>query len=170
MRPFAGITAVAPPTEAGFVSANPPDRWGGNLDLKDLTAGSTLFLPVFQPGAQFYVGDTHGAQGHGEINQTAVEHSMSFTAQFVVRKDASLAYPRAELPGHVVPMGIDADLDVALEICATEAIGYLREATGGALSTADAYALCSIAVDFVIAEAVDGNKVVAAYVPKSLLP
>jgi acetamidase/formamidase len=169
-KPFAGITGVAPPTEVGFVSANPPNRWGGNLDVRDLTAGSTLFLPVFQPGAQFYVGDTHGAQGHGEIDQTAVEHSMSFTAQFVVRKGASLEYPRAELPDHMVPMGIDADLDVALQIAATQAIGYLRDVTNGALSAADAYALCSVAVDFIIAEAVDGNKVVAAYIPKSLLP
>jgi acetamidase/formamidase len=169
-KPFAGITGVAPPTEAGFVSANPPNRWGGNLDVRDLTAGSTLFLPVFQPGAQFYVGDTHGAQGHGEIDQTAIEHSMSFTAQFIVRKGASLEYPRAELRDHVVAMGIDVDLDVALQISALQAIGYLREVTHGTLSDADAYALCSVAVDFIIAEAVDGNKVVTAYIPKSLLP
>jgi acetamidase/formamidase len=169
-RPFMGITGVAPPTEAGFVSANPPNRWGGNLDVRDLTAGSTLFLPVFQPGAQFYTGDSHGAQGHGEIDQTAIEHSMSLTAQFIVRKGASLEYPRAELPDYMVAMGIDADLDIALQISATQAIGYLREVTKGALSVADAYALCSIAVDFIIAEAVDGNKVVTAYIPKSLLP
>lgn len=169
-KPFMGITGVAPPTEAGFVSANPPNRWGGNLDVRDLTAGSTLFLPVFQPGAQFYTGDSHGAQGHGEIDQTAIEHSMSLTAQFIVRKGAGLEYPRAELRDHMVPMGIDADLDIALQIAATQAIGYLREITKGALSVADAYALCSVAVDFIIAEAVDGNKVVAAYIPKSLLP
>ncbi|PUB20316.1 acetamidase/formamidase [Promicromonospora sp. AC04] len=168
-RPFAGIMAVAPPTDAGFVSANPPDRWGGNMDIKDLTAGSTLHLPVFQPGAQFYVGDTHGAQGHGEINQTAVEHSMSFTARFTVRKGASLTWPRAELPGHHLTMGAHPDLDVALQIAATEAIRFLREQTNGALSDADAYALCSLAVDFVIAEAVDGNKIVAAYIPKPLV-
>ncbi|GAA1644916.1 acetamidase/formamidase family protein [Kribbella alba] len=169
-KPFAGITGVAPPADAGFVSANPPNRWGGNLDIKDLTAGSTLFLPVFRPGAQFYIGDTHGAQGHGEIDQTAIEHSMSFTAQFTVRKGASLVYPRAELPDHMVTTGINADLDTALQMAATEAINYLREVTKGALSAADAYALCSVAVDFVIAEAVDGNKLVAAYIPKSLLP
>jgi acetamidase/formamidase len=70
----------------------------------------------------------------------------------------------------MVTMGIDADLDVALQISALQAIGYLREITNGKLSDADAYALCSVAVDFIIAEAVDGNKVVAAYIPKSLLP
>ncbi|MFG2075315.1 Acetamidase/formamidase [Nonomuraea maritima] len=167
-KPFAGIMAVAPPTSAGFVSANPPDRWGGNIDFRDLVAGTTLYLPVFQPGGMFYVGDTHGAQGHGEVNQTAVEHSLTFTARFTVRKDLTLRWPRAESDTYVWCMGIDADLDVALEIAVKEAVGHLVEATGGALTVADAYALCSIAVDFVVAEAVDGNKAVVAYVPKSL--
>ncbi|MFI7617466.1 acetamidase/formamidase family protein [Nonomuraea terrae] len=169
-RPFAGIMAVAPPTSAGFVSANPPDRWGGNMDFRDLVAGTTLYLPVFQPGGLFYVGDTHGAQGHGEVNQTAVEHSMAFTARFTVRKDLHLEWPRAESDAYVWCMGIDADLDVALRIAVEEAVGYLVEHSGGALTTADAYALCSIAVDFVVAEAVDGNKVIVAYLAKSLLP
>lgn len=168
-RPFSGITGVAPLTDAGFVSANPPDRWGGNMDLKDLTAGSTIYLPVFQPGAQFYIGDTHGAQGHGEIDQTAVEHSMAYTARFTVRKGAALEWPRAETPTHHITMGANVDLDVALQITATEAIRFLREKTRGALSTTDAYALCSLAVDFVIAEAVDGNLLVAAYIPKDLV-
>ncbi|MEO3871140.1 acetamidase/formamidase family protein [Nonomuraea sp. B12E4] len=169
-KPFAGIMGVAPPTSAGFVSANPPDRWGGNLDFRDLVAGTTLYLPVFQPGAMFYTGDTHGAQGHGEVDQTAVEHSMAVTAQFVVRKGASLEWPRAESDEYFWCMGIDADLDVALEIAVKEAVGHLVEVSQGALTSADAYALCSIAIDFVVAEAVDGNKVIVAYIPKSLLP
>jgi acetamidase/formamidase len=168
-RPFSGITGVAPPTDAGFVSANPPNRWGGNMDLKDLTAGSTFYLPVFQPGAQFYIGDTHGAQGHGEIDQTAVEHSMSYTARFSIRKGASLEWPRAETPTHHIAMGADLDLDTALQIAATEAIRFLREKTNGALTATDAYRLCSLAVDFVIAEAVDGNLLVAAYIPKNIV-
>ncbi|MFC7405746.1 acetamidase/formamidase family protein [Georgenia alba] len=168
-RPFAGITAVAPPDDAGFVSANPPDRWGGNMDIKDLTAGSTIYLPVFQPGAQFYVGDTHGAQGHGEVDQTAVEHSTSFTARFTLRKGRSLTWPRAELPGHHLAMGAHTDLDEALKIATTEAIALIREQTDGALSVTEAYRLCSLAVDFVIAEAVDGNQLVVAYVPKDLV-
>ncbi|GII30164.1 amidase [Planotetraspora mira] len=168
-KPFAGIMGVAPPTSAGFVSANPPDRWGGNLDFRDLVAGTTLYLPVFQPGGMFYTGDTHGAQGHGEVDQTAVEHSMSLTVQFIVRKGASLEWPRAESDEYFWCMGIDADLDVALRIAVEQAVGHLVEATEGALTTADAYALCSIAVDFVVAEAVDGNKVIVAYIAKSLL-
>ncbi|MCW2878000.1 MAG: Acetamidase/formamidase [Sphaerisporangium sp.] len=169
-KPFAGITGVAPPTSAGFVSANPPNRWGGNLDFRDLVAGTTLYLPVFQPGAMFYTGDTHGAQGHGEVDQTAVEHSMAYTAQFTVRKGASLEWPRAESDKYFWCMGIDADLDVALQIAVKQAVAYLIGATNGALTTADAYALCSIAVDFIVAEAVDGNKNVVAYIAKSLLP
>ncbi|MBF8187218.1 acetamidase/formamidase family protein [Nonomuraea sp. K274] len=168
-KPFAGIMAVAPPTSAGFVSAYPPDRWGGNMDFRDLVAGTTLYLPVFQPGGVFYIGDTHGAQGHGEVDQTAVEHSMAVTARFVVRKGASLEWPRAESDDYFWCMGIDADLDVALQIAVKEAVGHLVEAGAGRLTTADAYALCSIAVDFVVAEAVDGNKVIVAYIPKSLL-
>jgi acetamidase/formamidase len=89
-RPFAGIMGVAPPTEAGTVSANPPDRWGGNMDIRDLVAGSTVYLPVFQPGGLFTVGDTHGAQGHGEVSQTAIEHSMSVTVRFAVHKGHAL--------------------------------------------------------------------------------
>jgi acetamidase/formamidase len=169
-KPFMGIMGVAPPTSAGFVSANPPNRWGGNLDFRDLTAGSTLYLPVFQPGALFYTGDSHGAQGHGEVDQTAVEHSMSLTARFIVRKAAGLEFPRAENDTYMWCMGIDEDLDIALQIAVREAVGYLVDITKGALTTADAYALCSIAVDFIVAEAVDGNKVIVAYIAKSLLP
>ena len=169
-RPFMGIMGVAPPASAGFVSADPPDRWGGNLDFRDLVAGSTLYLPVVQPGAMFYTGDGHGAQGHGEVNQTAVEHSMSLTARFVVRKGPAPDYPRAEDDRHLWCTGIDRDLDVALRIAVEQTVGCLVDLTKGALSTADAYALCSIAVDFVVAEAVDGNKVIAACVAKSLLP
>ncbi|MEU9884533.1 acetamidase/formamidase family protein [Sphaerisporangium sp. NPDC051011] len=170
LRPFMGIMGVTPPASAGFVSANPPGRWGGNLDFRDLTAGSTLYLPVFRPGGLFYTGDSHGAQGHGEVGQTAVEHSMSLTARFSVRTDMRLEYPRAENDAYVWCMGIDADLDIALRVAVREAVAYLVEATKGALKPADAYALCSMAVDFVVAEAVNVTKVVVAYIPKSLLP
>lgn len=191
-RPFMGIMAVAPPTAAGFVSANPPDRWGGNLDFRELTAGSALYLPVFQPGAQFYTGDSHGAQGHGEVDQTAVEHSMTLTARFVLHKShesheshephesqepqephegsgpGRLEWPRAGNAEYVFCLGIDVDLDVALAIAVEQSVRLLVEAAG--LSVADAYALCSIGVDFVVAEAVDGTKVVAGYLPRTYLP
>lgn len=167
-RPFMGIMGVAPPSDAGFVSANPPQRWGGNLDFRELTAGSTLHLPVFQPGAQFYTGDSHGAQGHGEVDQTAIEHSMTLTARFGLRKGGGLDWPRAENAEYVFCMGIDVDLDVALEISVEQTVRHLVE--NAALSVADAYALCSVGVDFVIVEAVDGTKIVAGYLPKAYLP
>ncbi|HEY9474366.1 MAG TPA: acetamidase/formamidase family protein [Mycobacteriales bacterium] len=167
-RPFMGIMGVAPPTDAGFVSANPPQRWGGNLDFRELTAGSTLYLPVFQPGGQFYTGDSHGAQGHGEVDQTAIEHSMTLTARFGVRRGGGLEWPRAENAEYVFCTGIDVDLDVALQISVEQTVRYLVE--NAALSVADAYALCSVGVDFVIVEAVDGTKVVAGYLPKAYLP
>lgn len=167
-RPFMGIMGVAPPTEAGFVSANPPQRWGGNLDFRELTAGSTLYLPVFQPGALFYTGDSHGAQGHGEVDQTAVEHSMTLTARFTVRRGGGLTWPRAANAEYVFCLGIDVDLDVALRIAVEQTVRCLVDAT--ALSMADAYALCSVGVDFVVAEAVDGTQVVAGYLPRAYLP
>jgi acetamidase/formamidase len=126
---------------------------------------------VLQPGAQLYVGDTHGAQGQGEVDQTAVEHPMALTARFTVRKNLRLTKPRVETPDRHPATGAHADLDVALRTAVTEAIALLREKTGGALSAADACALCSISitVDLVVAEAVDGNQLVTATVPEALL-
>lgn len=166
-RPFAGVMAVAPPTSVGIVSANPPDRWGGNMDFRDLVAGSTLYLPVFQPGGMFYIGDTHGAQGHGEVNQTAIEHSMAVTVQFVVHKCGVLKFPRAEDEDHVWCMGIHADLDEAMRIANQEVVDYLVAVM--AMGDAEAYRFSSLVVDFKVAEAVNGNKVVVAEIHKDRL-
>lgn len=165
--PFAGIMAVAPPASVGIVSANPPDRWGGNMDFRDLVAGSTLYLPVFLPGGMFYIGDTHGAQGHGEVDQTAIEHSMAVTVQFIVHKCGVLKYPRAENDDHVWCMGIHADLYTAMRIANQEVVDYL--VTVMAMSGVEAYRLSSLLVDFKVAEAVNGNKVVVAEVHKDRL-
>ena len=172
--PFPGILAVAPPEGSGFVTSRPPDRWGGNLDLKELTAGSRLFLPVHARGAQFFVGDPHSAQGDGEVNGTAIEHSTSYTCMFVLHPGLGLDVPVAESPAHYIAMGIDVDLDVALEAALTQAIELLVGLTatgafvGTRLDVADAYALCSIAVDFAVAEGVNHTKVVHAKIPKSI--
>ncbi|GAA2399785.1 acetamidase/formamidase family protein [Actinomadura vinacea] len=167
-KPFAGIMAVAPPTSAGTVSANPPDRWGGNMDFRDLVAGSTLYLPVFQPGGMFYTGDTHGAQGHGEVDQTAIEHSMSLTVQFIVRKGGVLKeFPRAENDDHVWCMGIHADYSKAIRIAGQEVVHYLANVLG--MEDVDAYTLSSLVGDFKIAEAVNGNKVIVVEIDKDLL-
>ncbi|MGW2306487.1 acetamidase/formamidase family protein [Actinomadura luteofluorescens] len=166
-RPFAGIMAVAPPTSAGTVSANPPDRWGGNMDFRDLVAGSTLYLPVFQPGAMFYTGDTHGAQGHGEVSQTAIEHSMAVTVQFLLHKGGALKFPRAEDADHVWCMGIHENLDEAMRIANREVVDYLIAVMG--MRDDEAYRFSGLLADFKVAEAVNGNKVIVAEVHKDRL-
>lgn len=174
LAPFPGILAVAPPEGSGPVTSRPPDRWGGNLDLKELTAGSRLFLPVHARGAQFFVGDPHSAQGDGEVNGTAIEHSSSYTLQFVLHRGLGLDLPVADTPQHIIAMGIDVDLDVALAAALSQAIELLIGLTetgafvGTRLDVADAYALCSLAVDFAVAEGVNHTKVVHAKIPRSI--
>jgi acetamidase/formamidase len=175
LRPFMGIMAVAPAlprigqpgiTVEGVQSTRPPGPFGGNLDYKDLGPGATLFLPVFHPGARFYVGDPHSAQGDGEVNGTAIEQSLSGRFRFVLHKDTALAGPRAETATHYVVMGIDVDLDRAMRLATAEAITFLTREKG--LSPADAYTLASIACDFHVAEAVDLTQVVVGKIPKDV--
>jgi acetamidase/formamidase len=175
LRPFMGTMAVAPPRATigqpgiaveGVQNSRPPGAYGGNLDFKDLAAGSSLFLPVFHSGARFYVGDPHSAQGDGEVDGTALEHSLTGTFRFVVHKGRTLSLPRAETPTHHVVMGIDLDLDRAMRIAVEQAVDFLTREKG--LSPSDAYVLASIACDFHIAEAVDLTQVVVGKIPKAL--
>jgi acetamidase/formamidase len=175
VAPFMGIMAVAPRaprvgdpgvTIEGVQSSTPPGPYGGNMDLKDLTAGSTLFLPVFHKGAQFYVGDPHGAQGHGEVSGNALEQSVTGMFRFVLHKGKSIAGPRAETPTHYILMGIDLDLDRAMRMATLDAVDFLVEEKG--LTRDEAFSLASLAVDFHVAEVVDLTQLVAAKIPKSL--
>ena len=175
LAPFMGIMAVAPEsptvgqpgvTLAGVQASRPPGPFGGNLDVKDLTAGSTLYLPVFHPGARFYVGDPHSAQGDGEVSGTAIEQSLSGDFRFVLHKDRSIAGPRAENAAHHILMGIDLDLDRALRKAVVATVDFLVEEQG--LTRSQAFSLASIAVDFRVAEAVDLTQVVTAFVPKAI--
>jgi acetamidase/formamidase len=151
-----------------MISSRPPWRWGGNMDFNKLTAGATLYLPVFHNGAQFFTGDSHAVQADGEINGTAIEASLTGTFQFIVHKGAgqSMRWPRAEDATHYYAMGLDLDLDVAMKNAAQETVDLLREKKG--LSAADAYALASIAVDFRVAEAVDAVQMVYGAIPKAI--
>jgi acetamidase/formamidase len=151
-----------------MVSSRPPARWGGNMDFNKLTAGATLYLPVFNTGAQFFTGDSHAVQGDGEINCTAIEASLTATLQFIVHKGEGQAmrWPRAEDAANYYTMGMDLDLDVAMREAARETVEFLRERFG--LSTPDAYALASIGVDFRVAEAVDSVQVIYGMIPKKL--
>jgi len=166
LRPFFGSMGVAPPAEAGRLNSAPPWIHGGNLDNKELVAGTTLFLPVHVQGALFQVGDGHAAQGNGEVDITALETSLKGTLQFVVRKDMKLKWPRAETSTHFITMGTDEDLTTAAKIAVREMIDFLMSERK--LSRNDAYMLCSAAVDFNITQLVDGKKGVHGMLSKAL--
>lgn len=174
LAPFMGIMAVAPAPEVGqpgvtvpgVQSSTPPGAFGGNLDVKDLKAGSTLYLPVFQTGALFYTGDPHAAQGDGEVSGTAIEQSMNGAFRFIVHKGESTTNPRAETETHHLLMGIDLDLDRAMREAVLEVVDFLVAEKG--LSPAKAVSLASIAVDFRVGEVVDLTQVVVGYVPKEI--
>ncbi len=175
LAPFMGIMAVAPEapvvgqpgvTVAGIQSSRPPGPYGGNLDIKQLTAGSTLYLPVFHDGALFYTGDPHGVQGDGEVSGTALEQSNTGVFRFVLHKGVGIESPRAETPTHYIAIGIDLDLDRAMRKALLAAIEYLGAEHG--VTAADAFTLASLGIDFAVAEAVNQTQVVTALIPKSL--
>jgi acetamidase/formamidase len=167
LRPFFGSLGVAPAPELGRVSSNPPGRHAGNLDNRELIAGSTLFIPVFAPGALFEVGDGHAAQGDGEVDQTAIETSLRGRLQLTVRKDMKLSWPRAETPTDYISMATDPDLTVATRTAVQEMIDFV--ATTWKLSKHQAYQLVSIAGNVSVTQLVDKPNVgVHVRLPKSL--
>jgi acetamidase/formamidase len=170
LAPFMGIMAVAPPDAVAPANTRPPGAFGGNMDLKVLTRGATLYLPIFQEGAQFWTGDGHGLQGDGEVNGTAIEISLAPTLQFIVHPGGArdLAWPRAEDRACHYVTGMDVDLDLAARIAVEHAVAFI--ASRAKLTTAQAYSLASLAVDFRIAENVNHVKVVYGAIPKRLLP
>jgi acetamidase/formamidase len=166
LRPFFGSMGVAPPVASGRVNSAPPGIHAGNLDNKELVAGTTLLIPVHVPGALFQVGDGHAGQGDGEVDITALETSLNGTLRFLVRKGAHLNWPRAETPTHFIAMGIDKDLDEAMKIAVREAVDLI--VAEKKLDRDDAYMLCSVAVDFRVTQVVDGTKGVHAMIPKAI--
>ncbi|HEV2531350.1 acetamidase/formamidase family protein [Phenylobacterium sp.] len=166
LHPFFGSMGVAPPPAIGRYDSTPPTFIGGNMDNKELVAGTTLYLPVFDKGALFEVGDGHAGQGNGEVDVTAMETSLTGTFQFIVRKDLKTAYPRAETPTHYIAMGFDDDLSIAAHKAVREMVEFLTATKG--LSRDDAYMLTSIAGDADITEVVDRNKGVHVMMPKSV--
>ena len=167
LRPFFGSMGVAPPPEAGRVSSNPPGRHAGNLDNRELVAGSTLYIPVFAPGALFEVGDGHVAQGDGEVDQTAIETSLRGRLQLTVRKDMKLTWPRAETPTDYISMATDPDLFLATRLAIQEMVDFLMAEKH--LTRHEAYQLVSIAGNVAITQLVDKPNVgVHVRLPKSI--
>lgn len=166
LRPFFGSMGVAPPDVSGRISSAPPWIHAGNLDNKELVAGTTLFIPVHARGALFLTGDGHAGQGNGEVDITAMETSLIGTFQLIVRKDMHLKWPRAETPSHFITMGIHEDLNEATKMAVREMIDFLVKEKH--LTRDDAYMLASVAADLEITQLVDGNKGVHAMISKSI--
>ena len=167
LKPFFGVMGVAPPPNWGRVSTIQPRAFGGNLDNKELVAGTTLFLPVFNEGALFSCGDGHGAQGDGEVCVTAIETALDGTFKLILREDLGLTYPRAQTPTHLITMGMHEDLDRCVEMALRDMIAWITARTG--LSREDAYMLCSLAGDLRITQTVNGNKGVHMMMETALL-
>ncbi len=167
LKPFFGSMGVAPAPELGRVSSNPPGRHAGNLDNRELVAGTTLFIPVFAPGALFEVGDGHAAQGDGEVDQTAIETSLRARLQLTVRKDMKLTWPRAETPTEYISMATDPDLMVATKGAIQEMIDFLSATRN--LTKHQAYQLISMAGHVVVTQLVDKpNMGVHVTMPKNI--
>ena len=178
LDPFPGVIGVAP-GEDGEIGTLPPRSTGGNMDIKHLTAGSTLYLPVEVEGGLFSTADCHAAQGDGEVCVTGIEAPMFVTARFDVRSDMAIEQPQFETPGPFTPTGvdepmyatsgIDPDLMEATKRAVRYMIDHLHEERG--LTRGEAYMLCSAAVDLKINEVVDApNWTVSAYLPESIFP
>jgi acetamidase/formamidase len=166
LAPFFGSIGVAPSPLVGRISSGPPGSHTGNLDNKDLVAGSTLYVPVHVPGALLSAGDGHAMQGDGEVTLTALETSLRGTIQVTLRKGKRLLWPRAETPTHYIAMGLHTDLDEAARLATREMVEFL--VSEKRMGRDDAYVLCSLAMDLHVTQLVDGTKGVHAMIAKSI--
>jgi acetamidase/formamidase len=166
LAPFQGTFGLAP-AQGGVVSSVPPGQHAGNVDLRDLTEGSILYVPVWQPGAKLYTGDSHALQGDGEVNLTALETAMrEVRIQVILHKQAGWEWPFAETDTHWYALGMHQDLNEAFKIALRNTLDFLERKVG--MTRMDAYALASMAVSFRITQVVDANKGVHGMIPKSL--
>ena len=167
IAPFFGSIGVAPPPASGRVSSRPPWFFGGNIDNKDLVAGSTLYLPVQVRGALLSIGDGHALQADGEVTGTALETSLRGTIELRVLKGKKLRWPRAETPTHYITMGLHEDLNEAARLATREMIEFLTTEKG--FTRDDAYSLCSLACDLHVTQLVDQTKGVHMTLAKSIV-
>ena len=174
LHPFFGSMGIAPPESAGKWNSAPPWMHGGNMDNKELTAGSVIFYPVNAAGALFEAGDGHAGQGNGEVDITALETFLTGTFQFILHKGEAtreqLLWPRAETPTEYIAMGFSPDLKTATEMAVRNMITFLstQNPDHPHLSRDDAYALISTACDVDITQLVDTNDGVHVICPKAL--
>ena len=166
VAPFFGSVGVAPPSTMGRVSSNFPGVHGGNLDNRELTEGSTLFLPVHADGALLSFGDAHAAQGDGEVSCCALETALVGTMRVTVHKGKRLLRPRAETPTHLITMGFSPDLDKAAEIATRDMVELL--VTEKKMSREDAFMLCSSALELRVTQLVDGTKGIHEMLSKAI--
>lgn len=167
VRPFFGQLGVAPPRAFGRQNSKEPREFGGNIDCKELTAGSIIYLPVWNDGALFSTGDGHAAQGDGEVDGTAIETSLKGTFEFHVRKDLHWRMPRAETATHLITFGLDPDLDTAARQALSAMIDWIVART--AIPRDEAYALSSIAVDLHVTQTVNYVKGVHAMLDRGIV-
>jgi acetamidase/formamidase len=167
LRPFFGVMGVAPPAAWGAVSTLPPRQNGGNLDNKELVAGTTLYLPIFADGALFSAGDGHAVQGDGEVCINAIETGLVGRFRLTVRDDMRLEWPYAETPTHVVTMAFDPDLDDCVVVALRLMLDVIQRRAG--LTRSHAYMLASLAADLRITQVVNGNKGVHVMLDKKYL-
>jgi acetamidase/formamidase len=166
LHPFFGSMGVAPPESSGKLDSAPPWMHAGNMDNKELVAGTTLYIPVQAKGALFEVGDGHAGQGNGEVDITALETFLTGTFRFAVHKNQHLLWPRAETPTSYISMGFSPDLKEAATLAVRDMINFLVDEKH--LNRDEAYMLTSVAVDVDITQLVDGNVGVHAMCPKKI--
>lgn len=167
LAPFNGVNGTCPPDSEGpNRRSGPPGVFAGNLDSKDLTTGSTLYIPIFQDGALFYTGDCHAAQGDGEIAGDAIGTANTVIYQFILHKGKSLKGPRAETATHYIIYGLDPDLDKAMRFAMIGSLEFLKEKEG--LDFLPAYSLASAAVDYHVTQFVDRTLGVHAKIAKKI--
>jgi acetamidase/formamidase len=164
LAPFFGSMGVAP--ASGRISSAPPSQHAGNLDNKELHAGTILYIPVKVKGALFEAGDGHAAQGDGEVDITALETALRGRVQFIVRKDMKLTWPRGETRTHYIAMGTDSSLTIATKTAVREAINLLADVKK--MTREDAYMLVSTGCDVRVTQLVDGTMGVHVMLPKRL--
>jgi acetamidase/formamidase len=167
LKPFFGQLAVQPAAAFGRQNSKEPREFGGNLDCKDLVAGSTIYLPVWNEGALFSTGDGHAAQGDGEVDGTAIETSLEGVFEFKLRKNLGWKMPRAETKTHYITFGLNTDLDNAAQQALREMIDWIVNMTE--CPRDEAYALCSFATDLHVTQTVNNVKGVHAMIEKSIL-